>query len=208
VVVHQRRKAVVGLLLYLVRVLGKIENLAKPTLDLSLLEGERDDVKEVLESLKSRVSVTRAEDSVDVALEMGLMMELVEEYLRMEYLGEGGAAAILQEVNTELMGITIKGSMKLPDRYIYITFADKADDKLFEELSENIAPNHLIIITSLGERKEYYSKPRFMGENKVLWGKVVLLPASLLLEKVARIRGAVDFEFSDKSVKFTLMTKF
>jgi hypothetical protein len=29
-----------------------------------------------------------------------------------------------------------------------------------------------------------------------------------LLEKVANIRDAVDFEFSDKNVKFTLMTKY
>jgi hypothetical protein len=209
--VYVRRKAVVGLLFYLVQILGKLENFARPVLDLSLLEAGEDDLKEVLESLKNRVSVTRTEGGVNIVLEIELMMEFIEEYLRIEYSGEGGATAALQKVDTEVSGVAVKGAMMLPGRYVYVTFSSKTDangDRMFEELAENIAPNHLIILTAMGELKVYYSKPRFVGENKVLWGKVVLLPASFLLEKVANIRDAVDFEFSDKNVKFTLMTKY
>lgn len=211
VTVYVRRKAVVGLLFYLVQILGKLENFARPVLDLSLLEAGEDDLKEVLESLKNRVSVTRTEGGVNIVLEIELMMEFIEEYLRIEYSGEGGATAALQKVDTEVSGVAVKGAMMLPGRYVYVTFSSKTDangDRMFEELAENIAPNHLIILTAMGELKVYYSKPRFVGENKVLWGKVVLLPASFLLEKVANIRDAVDFEFSDKNVKFTLMTKY
>jgi hypothetical protein len=157
------------------------------------------------------VSVTRTEGGVNIVLEIELMMEFIEEYLRIEYSGEGGATAALQKVDTEVSGVAVKGAMMLPGRYVYVTFSSKTDangDRMFEELAENIAPNHLIILTAMGELKVYYSKPRFVGENKVLWGKVVLLPASFLLEKVANIRDAVDFEFSDKNVKFTLMTKY
>jgi hypothetical protein len=209
--VYVRRKAVVGLLFYLVQILGKLENFARPVLDLSLPEAGEDDLKEVLESLKNRVSVTRTEGGVNIVLEIELMMEFIEEYLRIEYSGEGGATAALQKVDTEVSGVAVKGAMMLPGRYVYVTFSSKTDangDRMFEELAENIAPNHLIILTAMGELKVYYSKPRFVGENKVLWGKVVLLPASFLLEKVANIRDAVDFEFSDKNVKFTLMTKY
>jgi hypothetical protein len=209
--VYVRRKAVVGLLFYLVQILGKLENFARPVLDLSLPEAGEDDIKEVLESLKNRVSVTRTEGGVNIVLEIELMMEFIEEYLRIEYSGEGGATAALQKVDTEVSGVAVKGAMMLPGRYVYVTFSSKTDangDRMFEELAENIAPNHLIILTAMGELKVYYSKPRFVGENKVLWGKVVLLPASFLLEKVANIRDAVDFEFSDKNVKFTLMTKY
>jgi hypothetical protein len=211
VTVYVRRKAVVGLLFYLVQILGKLENFARPVLDLSLPEAGEDDLKEVLESLKNRVSVTRTEGGVNIVLEIELMMEFIEEYLRIEYSGEGGATAALQKVDTEVSGVAVKGAMMLPGRYVYVTFSSKTDangDRMFEELAENIAPNHLIILTAMGELKVYYSKPRFVGENKVLWGKVVLLPASFLLEKVANIRDAVDFEFSDKNVKFTLMTKY
>ena len=211
VTVYVRRKAVVGLLFYLVQILGKLENFARPVLDLSLPEAGEDDLKEVLESLKNRVSVTRTEGGVNIVLEIELMMEFIEEYLRIEYSGEGGATAALQKVDTEVSGVAVKGAMTLPGRYVYVTFSNKTDangDRMFEELAENIAPNHLIILTAMGELKVYYSKPRFVGENKVLWGKVVLLPASFLLEKVANIRDAVDFEFSDKNVKFTLMTKY
>jgi hypothetical protein len=211
VTVYVRRKAVVGLLFYLVQILGKLENFARPVLDLSLPEAGEDDLKEVLESLKNRVSVTRTEGGVNIVLEVELMMEFIEEYLRIEYSGEGGATAALQKVDTEVSGVAVKGAMMLPGRYVYVTFSSKTDangDRMFEELAENIAPNHLIILTAMGELKVYYSKPRFVGENKVLWGKVVLLPASFLLEKVANIRDAVDFEFSDKNVKFTLMTKY
>jgi len=211
VTVYVRRKAVVGLLFYLVQILGKLENFARPVLDLSLPEAGEDDLKEVLESLKNRVSVTRTEGGVNIVLEIELMMEFIEEYLRIEYSGEGGATAALQKVDTEVSGVAVKGAMTLPGRYVYVTFSSKTDangDRMFEELAENIAPNHLIILTAMGELKVYYSKPRFVGENKVLWGKVVLLPASFLLEKVANIRDAVDFEFSDKNVKFTLMTKY
>jgi hypothetical protein len=194
-----------------VQILGKLENFARPVLDLSLPEAGEDDLKEVLESLKNRVSVTRTEGGVNIVLEIELMMEFIEEYLRIEYSGEGGATAALQKVDTEVSGVAVKGAMMLPGRYVYVTFSSKTDangDRMFEELAENIAPNHLIILTAMGELKVYYSKPRFVGENKVLWGKVVLLPASFLLEKVANIRDAVDFEFSDKNVKFTLMTKY
>jgi hypothetical protein len=211
VTVYVRRKAVVGLLFYLVQILGKLENFARPVLDLSLPEAGEDDLKEVLESLKNRVSVTRTEGGVNIVLEVELMMEFIEEYLRIEYSGEGGATAALQKVDTEVSGVAVKGAMMLPGRYVYVTFSSKTDangDRMFEEVAENIAPNHLIILTAMGELKVYYSKPRFVGENKVLWGKVVLLPASFLLEKVANIRDAVDFEFSDKNVKFTLMTKY
>lgn len=211
VTVYVRRKAVVGLLFYLVQILGKLENFARPVLDLSLPEAGEDDLKEVLESLKNRVSVTRTEGGVNIVLEIELMMEFIEEYLRIEYSGEGGATAALQKVDTEVCGVAVKGAMMLPGRYVYVTFSSKTGangDRMFEELAENIAPNHLIILTAMGELKVYYSKPRFVGENKVLWGKVVLLPASFLLEKVANIRDAVDFEFSDKNVKFTLMTKY
>lgn len=200
---NPRRKILLGLIPYLIQLLGQVENIVRP--DFNLQSYSEENIDEILKSLKRRVSVTKFDDRVDVTLDRELFHDLLTEYLRVKYSAEGGLAITLEECDRETKNIQFMWVVKTPNRYVYITVLDKVVDNIpYQELAEELAPNHILFLTLSGEYRVHRSGPRFVGVNKVLVGEVMLLPMSNLLEEVTNIRNASNFMFSEDGLKFSL----
>lgn len=202
-----RRKVLFGLLPYLIQVVVKMDRVTSINFDPSSLGVEDNVVNDVLETLRDHLQITKTDTGVRVTFDIELLMEFVEEYLRKEYAGEGGASSTLKRVDEKLGVIKVYAVMKIPQRYIYVSLSDlDVETNVLEKLVEETAPNHLLILTADGVLKDVYSKPRFVAENKVLWGRVRCLPISKLLQLSVKLEGATDFQLSPHSVTFLLKT--
>lgn len=198
-----------GLFPYLIQAVAKMGNMTRIHFDSSFFSAADDMVKDVLEALKGRVQITKTDEEIRVTLDLELLMEIVEEYLRKEYAGEGGASSMLKKVDEKLGTLSVTAAMKIPHRYVYVSLTDvEVNASVLEQLVEEIAPSHLYILSTGNELRDVFSKPRFVAENKVLWGRVKYLPISKLLQTTMGLEGATDFHLSPNRVTFSLKTLF
>ncbi|MEM2485553.1 MAG: hypothetical protein QXT82_12055 [Candidatus Caldarchaeum sp.] len=202
-----RRKVLLGLFPYLIQAVAKMGNMTRIHFDSSFFSAADNMVNDVLETLKGRLQITKTDEEIRVTLDLELLMEIVEEYLRKEYAGEGGASSMLKKVDEKIGILSVVAEMKIPHRYVYVSLSD-VDVKtgVLEQLVEELAPNHIYILTTGNEVKDSYSKPMFVAENKVLWGRVRCLPISKLLQSTVWLEGATDFQLSSNHVTFSLKT--
>ncbi len=202
---EMRRKVLLGLFPFLLQAVTEIGSMPKIHFGSSSDSYQDDLVRDVLEKLKGRLQISKTGDEIHVTMDLELLIEFVEEYLRREYAGEGGASSVLNRVDKKLGTLNIFAVMKIPHRYIYVSFSDVDMQKeTLEQFAEEISPNHLYILTSENRETDVHSTPLFVGENKVLWGRVRCLPISKLLHTTVGLEMASDFQLSSNRLTFLL----
>jgi len=208
--IHARRKLFLGIFPYLINIASELGVISK--FDASKILSQRSVMEEnkvtasLKKLLKDRVQITRMDDTLVVHLDRMLLMKLIEEYLRNEYLDEGAFAASFYEVNFSVGKVGLAAVMRLPHKYVYVSIQDESVvTQQLEEMVADLAPNHLIVLTADKTKvKDAYYGPKFISENRVEWGRVRFLHVAEVLEKIAGIDCAYCFRLSPNGVTFSL----
>jgi hypothetical protein len=169
----------------LTRILEEYEDLRQE------IASERDSLQSILSDL-DRMKIAFEDGKLSFELDRPTALSLVGAYLKKSFAKDAGTTAMFKILPAELAeGLHYDVESKLPDRSIYarLLFRELKEDEISscQEEAQRAAPSEYWLFTLREEEVDIRLEPVFVGENRVMFGRVRCLGlASMLGEMLGR----------------------
>lgn len=219
---HTRRKLIIGLIPYAINVYAQARTYLNPAAILTqALEAyektERQALrqKELLQAILDDwvdLQFTFENGKLCFLLDREMMLELLSKYFKKTLAKEGAAGAILKTLPYDSSEErAFDAELKLPNRSIYVKLSlqDVAPENLSSYMEEArlASPSEFWLLGLKDEDVETKLEPVFLGENRILFGRLRRLGLSTVLRVVLRIDCGISVEQKEEGIKVLLSNR-
>jgi hypothetical protein len=164
---------------------------------------QQEELRSLIQDLSDLNLHTEGTGRLSLTLTRDQLLELIENYLVLQYLNQGSTGAKFT-ISKNIHGYD--GMLSLPNKEIFTSLIEEKIDNnwIFDEISkaQTLNPSEIWIFTYQEEqRSDILFGPVFVSENRILRGRFRLMPVTSLLKLITKERFSFTVEKSESEMQ-------